>query len=121
AGWPVRAARPPCRTWALRVDWEYGALPLELTPHVTQDADVVVVHSEHVYRTLTAAGRPMAGVRVIPHGVDPAMHEQAAPDPVVLAWKGARPAVLFCGGMIWRKGFDVFLRAVLAARAAGTE
>ncbi|MEZ6036055.1 MAG: glycosyltransferase [Planctomycetota bacterium] len=121
SGWPVRAARPDCRTWALRVDWEYGALPVELTPHVTQDADAVVVHSEHVYRTLTAAGRPMHGIHVVPHGVDEAMHDGATPHTAIAQWKGNRPAVLFCGGMIWRKGFDVFLRAALEARAGGAE
>src|SRR6185369_15984177 len=24
AGWPVRATRPACRTWALRIDQEFG-------------------------------------------------------------------------------------------------
>ena len=119
SGWPVRASRPSCHSWALRVDWEFGALPLELTPHVTQDADTVVVHSEHVYRTVTAAGRPMAGIEVVPHGVDAAMHEHQAPDAELLQWKDGRPAVLFCGGPIWRKGLDVFLRAVLEAQQVG--
>ena len=117
SGWPVRAARPTCRTWALRVDWEFGALPLELTPHVTQDADRLVVHSEYVYRVMTAAGRSMKDIKVVPHGVDAAMHELAVPDPTILAWKQGRPAVLFCGGLIWRKGFDVFLHAVLILRS----
>lgn len=119
SGWPVRAARPNCRSWALRVDWEYGALPLELTPHVTQEADTVVVHSEHVHRTLTAAGRAMQGITVVPHGVDAAMHEGAAPDAEIVAWKNGLPALLFCGGAIWRKGLDVFVRSILAAWQAG--
>ena len=119
SGWPVRAARPNCRKWAVRVDWEYGALPLEMTPHVTQDADLVVVHSEFVYRSVTAAGRPMAAIKLVPHGVDAAMHDSAAPAQQILAFKGNRPAVLFCGGLVWRKGFDVFLQSVLAARQAG--
>ena len=121
SGWPVRAARPACRSFALRVDWEYGALPLELTPHVPQEADTVVVHSEHVCRAVTAAGRPLTEIAVVPHGVDAAMHEAAVPDAEITAWKGGLPAVLFCGGLIWRKGFDVFLRTVLAARQAGAE
>lgn len=121
SGWPVRADRPDCREWALRVDWEYGALPQDLTPHVTEDADRVVVHSEYVYRTVMAAGRPMDSITVVPHGVDEAMHAEAPPDPRVLAFKGNLPAVLFCGGLVWRKGFDVFLSAVLAARAKGHE
>jgi glycosyltransferase involved in cell wall biosynthesis len=121
SGWPVRASRPPCQTFALRVDQEYGTLPIELTPHVTQVADVVVVHSEHVFRTLAAAGRPMDGVTLIPHGVDAMMHEHAPPDTEVMAWKAGRPAVLFCGGLIWRKGFDVFVQTVLAAKRAGCD
>ena len=121
AGWPARAQRPDCRTWALRIDWEFGALPMELTPHATQEADLAIVHSEHVYRTMTAAGRPMSSVKVVPHGVDPVMTETAEPSQQILAFKGDMPAVLFCGGLVWRKGFDVFLQAVLAARAAGNE
>jgi glycosyltransferase involved in cell wall biosynthesis len=119
SGWPVRATRPDCRHFALRVDWEYGALPLDLTPHVTQEADAIVVHSEHVYRTITAAGRPISEVHAIAHGVDAQMHEHAEPDPAIMAWKGDLPAVLFCGGLVWRKGFDVFVRTMLAARSAG--
>jgi len=121
SGWPVRADRPRCRTFALRIDQEYGALPSELTPHVTDDADLVVVHSEHVRRTVVGAGRRAQDVVRIPHGVDGAMHERARPAADVLAWKGPRPAVLFCGGPIWRKGFDVFLRAVMGARKAGAD
>lgn len=121
SGWPVRASRPDCRKWALRVDWEYGSLPHEMTPHVTQDADLVVVHSEFVYRSVTAAGRPMQPVKVVPHGVDSVMHEQAAPMQKIMHFKGSRPAVLFCGGLVWRKGFDVFLQSVLAARSAGQD
>lgn len=121
SGWPPRAVRPPCRTWALRLDWEYGGLPLELLPHATDDADLAVVHSGHVAATLVAAGRDPARLQLLPHGVDASMRVDAPPDPELLAWKAGRPAVLFCGGMIWRKGFDVFLRAVLAARAAGMQ
>jgi glycosyltransferase involved in cell wall biosynthesis len=121
SGWPVRATRPQCRVLALRVDWEFGALPWELAPAVTQEADVVVVHSEHTAGVVAAAGRDPGTIALVPHGVDAAMHELAPPDPRLLAWKGDRPAVLFSGGMIWRKGFDVFLRAVLAARQAGQE
>ncbi len=115
SGWPVRADRPDCRVHALRVDWEYGALPIELLPHVNQTADLVVVHSDYVQRTLLAAGRPSSSIRLVPHGVDAAMHPNARADRRILDFKGDRAAVLFCGGLIWRKGIDAFLGAALAA------
>ena len=119
AGWPPRVLRPDCRRWALRIDWEYGALPTDLLPHTTQDADTVIVHSDHTAGAVAAAGRARSSLAVVPHGVDAAMSPAAVPDPELMAWKGDLPAVLFCGGMIWRKGLDVFLRAVLAAQQAG--
>lgn len=119
SGWPVRVARPPCRRFAVRVDWEYGALPVELAPMVTDEADHVLVHSHHVLRTLVAAGCAPDRVALVPHGVDAALRADAPPLAEVLAHKGAMPAVLFCGGLVFRKGFDLFLRAVLAARAQG--
>lgn len=121
AGWPSRADRPDCRRWAVRVDWGYGALPLELTPHVTEEADDVIVHSEQVRRAICAAGRAPESTHVLPHGVDRAMRPEASPDARITAFKAGRPAVLFCGGLVWRQGLDVFLGAVLAARAAGHE
>ena len=121
SGWPVRADRPECRVHALRIDWEYGALPLELLPHANQTADLAVVHSEYVFRTLMASGRSMESIRLVPHGVDPVMHEHAPPDPRILAFKGERAAVLFCGGLIWRKGIDAFLAAALAAHAGRSD
>jgi glycosyltransferase involved in cell wall biosynthesis len=121
SGSPLRASRPDCRKWALRVDWEFGSLPHAMTPHVTQDVDLAVVHSDFSYRSLIAAGRPMSSIKVVPHGVDSFMHEQAAPMQQIMQFKGSRPAVLFCGDLVWGKGFDVFLQSVLAARAAGQD
>lgn len=119
SGWPPRTTRPDCGWFALRIDQEYGALPVALTPMVSQEADRIVVHSQHVHGTIAAAGRPTGSIALIPHGVDEVMREDAPPLPEVLAFKGERPAVLFCGGLIWRKGIDVFLRAVLQATRSG--
>ncbi|MCR9246678.1 MAG: glycosyltransferase family 4 protein [bacterium] len=121
AGWPVRADRPDCERFWLRVDWEYGSLPVELTPHVSTSADGVVVHSDHVRGAVEQCGREPDSIAVVPHGVDAVMHEDAPPDPAILEWKGNRPVVLFCGGLVWRKGFDVFLRTVLQARREGVD
>lgn len=120
-GWPPRAARPPCRTFALRVDWEYGALPAELCPLVTEEADLVVVHSRHVMQTIVAAGRPADRLLLVPHGVDAEVFRPDAPPlSEVAAFRGAGPVLLFVGGLVFRKGFDLFLRAALEVSAAGT-
>jgi len=120
AGWPPRADRPDAGCFALRFDYEYGSVPVELTPVLTQEADLVVVHSTHVLRTMTAAGRKVDELVLLPHGVDgEVFHEHAPPLAEVVARKGRLPAVLFAGGLVWRKGFDLYLRALLQAAAEG--
>ena len=114
AGWPVRVRRPDTRRFAVRFDWEYGALPAELSPALTQEVDAVVVHSEHVRRTLAASGRSMESVVRVPHGVDPGVfHEDAQPLEEVQVFKRGRRAILFVGGLIWRKGFDLVIKALV--------
>jgi glycosyltransferase involved in cell wall biosynthesis len=113
AGWPPRADRPEARCFGLRLDWEYGALPAELSPLVSQEADLIVVHSAAVQRAVAASGRPADSIALIPHGVDGSVfREDGDSCPEVLAFKGNRPAILFVGGLIWRKGIDLFLKAV---------
>ncbi|MEM7203461.1 MAG: glycosyltransferase [Planctomycetota bacterium] len=115
SGWPPRADRPVgARQFGLRVDWEYGALPTELTPAVTQEADWVVVHSAAVHRLVRAAGRPAARILTVPHGVDGVVFGDTGPaSRRVLDFARGRPAMLFVGGLIWRKGIDLVLRQVL--------
>ena len=121
-GWPPRVERPSCRSFASRIDWEYGSLPTDLSPLVTSEADHVVVHSRHVERTLEAAGCAHERIVRIPHGVDGAVfHENVKPDAELVAWKGDLPMVLFVGGMVFRKGFDVLLRMALEATRGGAK
>ncbi|MBX3462924.1 MAG: glycosyltransferase [Planctomycetes bacterium] len=120
-GVPPRSARPACRTHALAGDGALGALAWELVPALLHDACAVVVDDEAAARVLAAAGREASAIVVAPPGVDEAMHEHVPADARIVAWKGRRPAVLFCGALAWREGFDVFLRAVLAARQAGQD
>ena len=69
----MRADRPDCRRWVVRIDWDYGALPRELAPHVTEEADHVIVHSELVQQALVGAGRSPRTISTVPHGVDDAL------------------------------------------------
>lgn len=115
SGWPPRAWRPPqARSFAVRVDWEYGALPVALSPLVVREADVVVVHSHAVEATIAASGRGRETIALVPHGVDgEVFRPQAPPLADVLRFKGERAAVVFTGGLIWRKGVDLLLNALL--------
>ncbi|MCB9888062.1 MAG: glycosyltransferase [Planctomycetes bacterium] len=122
AGWPVRTSRPPARCHAIRLDYEYGALPVQMTPAVTEEADWVVVHSEHVRRTALASGCDPSTLLCVPHGVDGAVfHDCAAPSQRVLEFKRGRTAILFSGGLIWRKGFDLVVKALLDGVASPAE
>lgn len=115
-GWPPRPTRPPARRFAMRVDWEYGALPTELSPLATQARgnDVIIVHSQAVRRTLGAAGCDLSHVELVPHGVDgEVFKEDTPPLERVLEFKGDRVALLFVGGLIWRKGVDLLLKTLL--------
>ncbi len=116
AGWPPRPARPDTVHHAVRLDWEYGALPTELTPLVPMEADSVVVHSEVVRRVVSTSGRSNDSIELIPHGVDgTAFHEKATAMERVIEFKKGRRAILFVGGLIWRKGFDLVLKTLLEA------
>ena len=115
----LRVSRPNCKKWALRVDLDNDGLREHTTSQLREDADLVVVHNENDQREVTSFGRSISSVKVIPHGLDGVMRDSAEPSQQVLDFKGNRPAVLFCSEMIWLAGFDVFLRAVLAARSAG--
>ena len=121
-GWPPRVDRPSCRTFASRIDWEYGALPTDLSPLVISEADAVVVHSRHVERTVADAGCSADRIVRIPHGVDGAVFCEDGPaDAELVAWKGDLPMVLFVGGMVFRKGFDVLVRMALEATRRGAK
>ncbi len=120
SGWPVAAHRPNASCFALRLDWEYGAIPSELTPVVTAEADRVIVHSRAVQRALLAAGSEPERILRIPHGVDgEVFHEGRSAMSAITAFKGNKLAVLFVGELIWRKGFDIWLKLLLTAQARG--
>lgn len=115
AGWPPRTDRPQARRFAVRFDYEYGALPADLQPLLTEEADQVVVHSNAVARILEQAGTPGERICRIPHGVETCFTPEGDTDPEVSAFAAGAPTFLFVGGLIWRKGVDRLLQAWLTA------
>ncbi len=114
-GWPPVFRRPLAEEFILRMDWEWGRIPLSwLAPLETVDR--IWVHSNHVRRTFLESGIPSGKVQVVPHGVDPGLFSPQGP---VLEWLreriGERHAFLFVGGALFRKGLDVLLGAYLKA------
>ena len=114
-GWPPFFRRPLSREFILRVDWEWGRIPLSwLAP--LQSVDRVWVHSNHVRRTFLESGVPSEKVQVVRHGVDPALFSPEGPVLQELKERiGDRHAFLFVGGALFRKGLDVLLAAYLRA------
>lgn len=115
--WPPRSTRPKARLCVWRIDQEYGAVPSDQMLALRHTADVVAVHSRAVEAMMRGAGVPPERLRVWPHGVDP---KTFGPDgdtlPEVAGFRAQHPdhrALLFVGGLIWRKGVDRWLEALL--------
>ncbi len=114
-GWPPGFRRPLARRFVLRVDWEWGRIPLAwLAP--LEGVDRIWVHSHHVRRTFLDSGVPPEKVKVLHHGVNPELFSPRGPVLEELKERiGGRHAFLFVGGALFRKGLDVLLGAYLRA------
>jgi glycosyltransferase involved in cell wall biosynthesis len=75
------------------------------------------VHSQWNRDLAIRGGVPAEAVRIVPHGIDPAVLHPDGPR----ATGGAATTFLFVGATVRRKGFDVLLEAYLAAFTAGED
>jgi glycosyltransferase involved in cell wall biosynthesis/predicted O-methyltransferase YrrM len=97
--------------------WEYGRLPRAWVGSIREVVDEVWAYSRAVERAYIASGVPAERVKVIPLGVDTDRFRPGLP-PLPMR-TDRRVRLLFVGGTIWRKGFDVLLAAYRTAfRAA---
>lgn len=120
SGWPLRAKRPAgARQFLHRFDWEYGAAPSGPLAVLEHACDGVVVHSSTVRRLLEAAGLPRERMVTLPHGVGAEFRSEGPRSQPLLEWKQGRMAFLYVGGLVWRKGFDLWLSALLRAQKRG--
>lgn len=89
--------------------WEFGAVPVEWVEQIRSGVDELWVPSEFVRASFVAGGVPPDRVRVIPNGFDPAVfHPDAPPLPLPTT---KRFRFLYVGGCIYRKGYDLLLKA----------
>jgi glycosyltransferase involved in cell wall biosynthesis len=109
--WPPNLTRPAAGRLAAIVPWEFGAVPREWVGEIRENVDELWVPSAFVRNMYVAAG--IEKVVVIPNGVDLEVFRPRGTHAELPA--GIR--FLFVGGLIWRKGSDILLRAYREAFA----
>jgi glycosyltransferase involved in cell wall biosynthesis len=117
--WPPDFRAVPGARLAVIFPWEYGAVPLRWVEAMREQTDEIWVPSQFVRDVLVGAGVPAGRVCVLPNGVD--VHVFTPEGPV---WRpeGCRGCLLlFVGGAIARKGFDVLLAAWRRAFGPGDD
>lgn len=106
--WPPDFRPPPSGRLATIVPWEFGAVPAQWLSDIRGSVDALWVPSEFVRRMYVGGGIDPARVHVVPNGVDlstfrPREHRpDASHGPV---------RFLYVGGITFRKGTDLLLRA----------
>jgi glycosyltransferase involved in cell wall biosynthesis len=99
--------------------WEFGQVPRAWVGPILAAVDEVWVPSRSVLRAFVSSGVPEDRLAVVPNGADPELFRPGlCPLPLPTA-KGVK--LLFVGGTIPRKGFDVLLAAYRRAFTAADD
>jgi glycosyltransferase involved in cell wall biosynthesis len=103
---------PGSRAVAVRT-WDFGPLPRAWVAKINARFDQFWAHSRWIAEQARAAGVEPERIRVVPHGVDPAV---CRPDGDAYALgRDRRLTFLFVGGVCFRKGTDTLLKAYAEA------
>ena len=116
--WPPMLTPPKAGRWVFMQPWEFGSLPRAWLPALRQ-VDEVWAYSRAVRDCYRDAGVPADRVHVIPLGIDPTVFHPGVEPYALPPGPGLR--FLFVGGTIWRKGFDLLLKAYGAAFTAADD
>ena len=109
-GWPPDFAPPAQGRLVVMQPWEFGGVPADWVRGV-EAADEVWVPTTWVRDCYVQSGIPEEKVVVVPHGIDTTTFAPAGPRFALGSEKAVR--LLFVGGAIARKGFDLLLDAYL--------
>ena len=99
--------------------WEFGRLPRSWVEPILDTVDEVWAYSRSVERAYVASGVPAERVKVVPLGVDPDRFRPGLTPLPLATTVGVK--LLFVGGTIPRKGFDVLLAAYRTAFTAADD
>ncbi|MDA0748800.1 MAG: glycosyltransferase, partial [bacterium] len=107
--WPPNFTPPPEGHWVMIQPWEFGKIPEEWVAPIQEGVDEVWVPSSYVKQCYVEGGVDADRVQVIPNGVRTDLFRPDAPPMKLDTEKTFK--FLFVGGMIFRKGIDVLLKA----------
>jgi glycosyltransferase involved in cell wall biosynthesis len=115
-----REFQPPRGTPAVAVrTWDFGPLPRAWAEKINAEYSQYWAHTEWIAHQARAAGVDADRIRVVPHGIDPLVFSPDGPR-YDLPSKG-KLAFLFVGGMSFRKGTDILLKAWRTAFTASDD
>jgi glycosyltransferase involved in cell wall biosynthesis/Tfp pilus assembly protein PilF len=108
--WPPRWDAPAQGAWIQMQPWEFGSIPADWAK-AASGVDQLWCYTRYVRDLYIAAGVPDSKLRILPLGIDPALHRPEAAPFALKTSKSFR--FLFVGGTIGRKGADLLLDTYL--------
>jgi glycosyltransferase involved in cell wall biosynthesis len=109
---------PGARCLAVRT-WDFGPLPAAWVEKINREFVQYWAHSAWIAEQARVAGVSPDRIRIVPHGIDPAVFRPDGPRRELASEKGFR--FLFVGGASLRKGTDVLLSAYAQAFTAADD
>lgn len=123
--WPPREHPPAAGKWVSIIPWEFGVIPQNWSIYLNALQDEIWMPSSFVAQSFAISGVDPERLRVIPNGVETDLYCPEGPRyPFPSAPKASpdtRVKLLFVGGTIYRKGFDLLLKAYRQAFSADDE
>ena len=110
--WPTDPEPPKGAKWVIMQPWEFSQIRKDFADTFAK-ADEIWTPSNYSRKCIVSSGVDFSKVQVVPNGINPKL---AIPkgDKYPLKTK-KRFKLLFVGGTIYRKGFDILLKTYLSA------